>query len=450
MSGDIVGGGWKGGGETEGNKIDRLFFEYFCEHGKNGVVINGVVAWIDIQDGRTGEAVWKAQAESKYEQEEVTEAKKALWDASEEKIGYSAPVRIGDSKKAEYIDDIFKALQKLKCGSALPVILASSRMVARSPVFGGITADSSNGDIVNKIGVLEDAMKSYMKQTNEQLRNLTAVVGTVGQGGSGKAPAVNPAVAKVILKDIVEDSPRKKRKTPDQDGMDVDAGDVFDNNVNTNSYAKAANGNHGQHFPPLNGKVDGIRRVQPSGRTSPVNQPAGTPVRPRKPSIMYGKAKMGKDGSEELLAADVALVASGVSKDATGDQLKEFIERKGIKVAEVVKLTKDDADTRTNTFKVVVKTSDYEKAMDPEIWPYRVGVRHFKPPKRSRQGMTWKEQAEQQNGGQARQHNQRSGDRRDQHQRSHSQQKQDGAFSLPVQNRYDALAGHDGDNNDRN
>ena len=178
MSGDFVGGGWKGPGESEGNKIDRLFFEYFSEHAKNGVVVDGVVAWIDIQDGRTAEAVWKAQAVEKYDQLEITNAKKALWDASEEKIGYTAPVRIGDSKKSGDIDDIFKALQKLKCGNALPIILASSRMVARSPVFGGITADSSNGDIVNKIGVLEDAMKAYMNQTNEQLRNLTAVVGT--------------------------------------------------------------------------------------------------------------------------------------------------------------------------------------------------------------------------------------------------------------------------------
>ena len=161
---------------------------------------------------------------------------------------------------------------------------------------------------------------------------------------------------------------------------------------------------------------------------------------------------MGKDGTEELLAADVALVASGVSKDATGDQLKEFIERKGIKVAEVIKLTKDDAETRTNTFKVVVKTADYERAMDPEMWPYRVGVRHFKPPKRSRQGMTWQDQSRQ-NGGRVDggQHNQQREGRRERNQRSHFQQQlQDGAFSLPVQNRYEALAGHDGDQNSGN
>jgi hypothetical protein len=69
--------------------------------------------------------------------------------------------------------------------------------------------------------------------------------------------------------------------------------------------------------------------IQPPVIQPPGVQPSGTPIRQRKPSIMYGKAKMGKDGAEELLAADVALVASGVSKDATAEQFKEFVERKG-------------------------------------------------------------------------------------------------------------------------
>ena len=180
--------------------------------------------------------------------------------------------------------------------------------------------------------------------------------------------------------------------------------------------------------------------IQPPGIQPPGVQPSGTPIRQRKPSI---QAKMGKDGAEELLAADVALVASGVSKDATAEQLKEFVERKGIKVVEVEKLTKDEAETRTNTFKIVVKTADYEKAMDPEVWPYRVGVRHFKPPKRSRQGMTWNEQS-QQNGGQVGQHHQRTGGRRD-HQGGHRQPQQQRSDTLPLQNRYLLLVDENGE-----
>ena len=102
----------------------------------------------------------------------------------------------------------------------------------------------------------------------------------------------------------------------------------------------------------------------------------GAAPRPRRPSIMFGTSKTGKDDNAQLLAADVALVASGVSRDASGEQLKEFLINKGISVVTVEKLTREEVEARTNTFKVVIKPCDYEKAMKPEIWPYRVGVRH--------------------------------------------------------------------------
>ena len=78
---------------------------------------------------------------------------------------------------------------------------------------------------------------------------------------------------------------------------------------------------------PASGQFPGIRLIQPPG----------TPPQPsqRKQSIMYGKAKTGKDGEEDFLAADVVLVAS---TDATPDQLTEFIGRKGINVVEIEKL----------------------------------------------------------------------------------------------------------------
>ena len=82
---------------------------------------------------------------------------------------------------------------------------------------------------------------------------------------------------------------------------------------------------------------------------------------------MYGTSKIGNGEQQELLAADVALVATGVSKEASSDQLKQFIENKGISVVEVVKLTREEVDTRTNTFKITIKLADYEKALQPEI-----------------------------------------------------------------------------------
>ena len=62
------------------------------------------------------------------------------------------------------------------------------------------------------------------------------------------------------------------------------------------------------------------------------------------------------------LAADVELAAYGVSKDATEEQLKEFISNKGICVTDVKKLTTYE-QARTNTFKALklqtmIKLSD--------------------------------------------------------------------------------------------
>jgi hypothetical protein len=67
-----------------------------------------------------------------------------------------------------------------------------------------------------------------------------------------------------------------------------------------------------------------------------------------------------------------------VSKDATCEQFKDFIVSKGIDVTDI-ELISNAPERRTNTFRVSIKASDYEKAMKPEVWPYRVGVRRFIP-----------------------------------------------------------------------
>ena len=112
---------------------------------------------------------------------------------------------------------------------------------------------------------------------------------------------------------------------------------------------------------------------------------------------MYGKAKTGKDDTEEMLCADIDLVVVGVSKDARKEQLKDFIMNKGICVLDIEKLTKAE-EARTNTFRVKIKASEYDKAMNPDVWPYRVGVRHYIPPKRKPYQNSWEAQSAQAGG----------------------------------------------------
>ena len=110
----------------------------------------------------------------------------------------------------------------------------------------------------------------------------------------------------------------------------------------------------------------------------------------------------GTTGNETMLAADVNLVASGVGKGCRTEDLKDFLVGKGITPVEVEMLTRSDVieNVRTLTFRVAVKASDYEVALKPEVWPYRVAVRHYRAPKRDRLSgtNTWQGQSRQSGG----------------------------------------------------
>ena len=120
----------KGGGRKGGDEED-----VFKETGKNGIVLDGVVLWICVQKKGTAENIWKAEADARFLEEEIQVAKDNLWKACEANIGYKAPKRQGDNKKKADTDDIHKALDKLICANALPLVLASGEIVANTPAY---------------------------------------------------------------------------------------------------------------------------------------------------------------------------------------------------------------------------------------------------------------------------------------------------------------------------
>ena len=113
-------------------------------------------------------------------------------------------------------------------------------------------------------------------------------------------------------------------------------------------------------------------------------QQQGAPVPRRKKNICPGSAKLSKEGGEESrLSGNVSYVASGVANDCTCDMLTDFLVDKGINPVEIEQLTKPEvvSQVRTLTFRVAVKAGEYGSALKPEVWPYRVGVRHYRPPR---------------------------------------------------------------------
>ena len=46
----------------------------------------------------------------------------------------------------------------------------------------------------------------------------------------------------------------------------------------------------------------------------------------------------------------------------------------------------EEHKVRSKTMKVIVKAKDHAKAMNPDIWPFRVGVRYFRAESRKPEG----------------------------------------------------------------
>ena len=69
-------------------KITKNGVEECCEfikaHVINGVVLNGFLLWENIQRKTTAENIWKDQAISSFDKEEITTAKADLWRLCDE------------------------------------------------------------------------------------------------------------------------------------------------------------------------------------------------------------------------------------------------------------------------------------------------------------------------------------------------------------------------------
>ena len=110
--------------------------------------------------------------------------------------------------------------------------------------------------------------------------------------------------------------------------------------------------------------------------------------KPKRKLIFHGKATTSPEENvtEISLAADVDIVAFGVAKTAEPEHLEKFLKDRGVEVEKIECLTNieliKEGKVKSKTMKVTVKASEHEKAMNPDVWPRRVGVRYYKAPSR--------------------------------------------------------------------
>ena len=72
----------------------------------NGVVLNGLLLWADIERKTTAENIWKTQAISKFDKDEISEAKIELWRIYGESTLGKLVKRQGSGKAKSELDDI--------------------------------------------------------------------------------------------------------------------------------------------------------------------------------------------------------------------------------------------------------------------------------------------------------------------------------------------------------
>ena len=124
----------------------------------HGVILNGLLAWFDIQRRTTANDEWIHQALKHFTDEEVTNAKGLLWDASDENVIGKKINRQGSSRKSSEINDIIAALGCLAEKKTMPLFISTSNMIMQTPA-PSVTADKTISDIVhNSIKGLESSI----------------------------------------------------------------------------------------------------------------------------------------------------------------------------------------------------------------------------------------------------------------------------------------------------
>ena len=367
-------------GDENDSESLKKFLDDVKVTAKNGIVLNGALAWVDIQSHTTAVGVRQDQMVSLFTMEEIEEAIEDLWGAcgGEETVLGTMPKRNNVPNKAKnLVDDLFKAFIKLEEVDKKPAILATSvQMRTIRPYNLGEAANVHPTDVMERVKLLEECISNQNKTIMQLVMKIDSLAHThrpvqqlpplhppaVGhnrvQGAvGGVPPQAPPRVDQLIHQayDRVQDrvilTPSKRKRVADDHVEENQAG----NRDAPKSWAGVVNSDQSRNHTP--------------------GQKGGRSHWRQKSLLVNG---VSNDSTEDKsFAADVCLVAGGVSKNATSDKLTDYLKNKGLNILKCELLTTKVELARTLSFKVTIKADDFEKAKNPNIWPYRVVVRKF-------------------------------------------------------------------------
>ena len=105
---------------------------------QNGVVTNGTLVWIDIERKCIAPEIWKSVAIDRFDAIEINEAKNALLQVVDPDSIKNKDIlknRKGTDKEKREVDDILGILNDLDESNKMPVFIATSQMIMRTPFY---------------------------------------------------------------------------------------------------------------------------------------------------------------------------------------------------------------------------------------------------------------------------------------------------------------------------
>ena len=388
-------------GEEEAKPPDDII-KMLTKYGEHGIVVDGIIAWVAVNKEMTAENLLKQLMEKSLTLDEVLKSRAALiaaagsdldeWNGKEWK-----EVKGSRQLTKTAVEDIIKAMTILTDKKKMPLILAGPEQFRRCPGAGSSSQTVSVPELEKKVESLEKRMVDFMEYNKKQMEVLTTEV---------KRTTEIKKIVEFLEITIDSPGPGKKRKTSER-------------TVEGEVHSTPAGGMAASRPSFSQVAMTGVLPLHPPGRNPPSPQPLTQQMmtraiedalklkeknkgKPKDKNVFRGNSA---EGEASNLAADIDLVASGVARDATEKHLEDYLKAKGLNVVKVKCLTKpeliSEEKVRSKTMKVTVKAMHHEKAMDPDMWPYRVGVRHYRAPQRSRQGAgdgSWASQSAQSGG----------------------------------------------------
>ena len=347
--------------------------EELVKNSDHGIIFNGVISWILVQKETNPPEIWKNIALKHYNEGEVKEAWKEMAKLKdklkelEPKLGLAQK---GYRHKPETeFDDIEEAVNKLTEAGCMPLVMASSKMMLRAPRFWGKDKGEGISGVAAELKELKEAMVGFVKKNEKQMDELKVEV----------MNATTVAKSRVMPKQLVQNQVPETPKTPGGSSKrtrfefehGIEEGIEAEKNEWTDvSYAQKAGAKKREAVAELANMLSESKSRSMKDKEVKADK--------AKTKVIYGSAK---PVTEEInLAADVSLVAFNVNKNCTKEHMKTFLFEKGIDVVDVSEMTREEVldNVKVKRMKVIVRANEYEKAMDPSVWPCRVGVRLWK------------------------------------------------------------------------